>query len=77
MAKLRKLFLKSNEILEKGASDYQLQLKKINGEFTIHTEGAMKEADAWRERISEIKEGIQNWADLEADAWETIKKSIK
>ena len=46
-------------------------------ESIIHTEGAMKEADAWRERISEIKKGIQNWADLEADAWETIKKSIR
>lgn len=77
MAKLRILFLKSNEILEKGASDYQHQLKKINEEFTIYTEGAMKEADAWRERISELNNGIQNWADLEANAWETIKKSIK
>jgi len=77
MAKLRTLFLKSNEILEKGANDYQLQLKNIDEEGITYTEGAMKEADAWRERISEIKKGIQNWADLEADAWETIKKSIR
>jgi len=76
MAKLRMLFLKSNEILEKGDSDYQHQLKKIDEESTPYTEGAMKEVNDWRARISEIKKGIQNWADLEAVAWETIKKAI-
>ncbi len=73
---LRELFLKSNEITEKGASDYQKQLKKLNDEIEKVTDGAMKEIDSWRERIPQIDKGIQEWADLETTAWETIKKSI-
>ena len=76
IGKLRELFLKSNEITEKGASDYQKQLKKLNDEIEKVTDGAMKEIDSWRERIPQIDKGIQEWADLETTAWETIKKSI-
>jgi hypothetical protein len=77
MAKLRSLFLKSNAILERGGSDYQHQLNMINEESTTYTEEALKEVNAWRESISEINKSIQNWADLETHAWETIKKSIR
>ncbi|MFX0105765.1 MAG: DUF4872 domain-containing protein, partial [Candidatus Hodarchaeota archaeon] len=76
MAKLRDLFLKSNKITENGAKDYQTQLKNINAEAEKAQEGAIKEIDAWKERIPQIDKGIQEWSDLEVDAWETIKKSI-
>lgn len=76
IAKLRELFLKSNKITENGAKDYQKQLKYINPEVEKAQEGAMKELDDWRRRIPQIDKGIQEWSDLEADAWETIKKSI-
>jgi hypothetical protein len=49
----------------------------INEESTTYTEEALKEVNAWRESISEINKSIQNWADLETHAWETIKKSIR
>jgi hypothetical protein len=77
MAKLRFLFLKSNDILENGESDYQLQLKKLDDESALYTEGAMNEVDAWRDRIPEIKRTIQVWAELESKAWGTISKAIK
>ena len=76
IGKLRELFLKSNEITEKGASDYQKQLKKLNDEIEKVTDGAKREADSWRERIPQIDKRIQEWAELETTAWETIKKSI-
>ena len=40
IAKLRELFLKNNEITEKGAKDYQKQLKKIDDEVEKAIEGA-------------------------------------
>lgn len=76
IAKLRELFLKNNEITEKGAKDYQKQLKKIDDEVEKAIEGALNEADTWREYIPKIDEGIQEWANLETKAWETIKNSI-
>jgi len=76
MAKLRELFLKSNKITENGAKDYQIQLKSIDTEAEKAQEGAIKEMDAWRERIPQLDKGIQEWSNLETDAWETIKKSI-
>jgi len=76
LGKLRELFLKSNEITEKGASDYQKQLKKLDDEFEKVTNGAKKEIDSWRARIPHIDKGIHEWAELETNAWETIKKSI-
>jgi len=76
IAKLRELFLKNNEITEKGAKDYQKQLKKIDNEVEKAIEGALNEADTWREYIPKIDEGIQEWANLETKAWETIKNSI-
>ena len=76
LRKLRELFLKSNEITEKGASDYQKQLKKLDDEFEKVTNGAKKEIDSWRTRIPHMDKGIHEWAELETSAWETIKKSI-
>ena len=76
IGKLRQLFLKSNGITEKGADDYQKQLKKLNDEIEKVTDGAKKEADSWKECIPQIDKGIQEWAELETTAWETIKKSI-
>ena len=76
IGKLRELFLKSNEITEKGGSDYQKQLKKLNDEIEKATDGARKEADSWREYVPQIDKRIQEWAELETTAWETIKKSI-
>ncbi|MHA1661046.1 MAG: BtrH N-terminal domain-containing protein [Promethearchaeota archaeon] len=76
IAKLRELFQKSSEITEKGAKDYQKQLLKLNDETEKAQEGALEEADAWRERIPDIDKGIQEWCELETKAWEIIKKSI-
>jgi len=76
IAKLRELFQKSSEITEKGAKDYQKQLAKMNVEADKAQEGALEEADAWRERIPEIDKGIQEWCELETKAWDLIKKSI-
>ena len=76
MAKLRELFLKSNVITEKGAGDYQKQLKKLDDEAEKATNGAKNELDSWRKYIPQIDKGIQAWAELETTAWEIIKKSI-
>ncbi|MFW9945385.1 MAG: BtrH N-terminal domain-containing protein [Candidatus Odinarchaeota archaeon] len=76
LRKLRELFLKSNKITEKGASDYQKQLKNLDDEFEKLTNGAKKEIDSWRERIPHMDKGIHEWAELETKAWEQIKKSI-
>ena len=76
LRKLRELFLKSNEITEKGARDYQKQLKKLDDKFEKVTNGAKKEIDSWRDRIPHMDKGIHEWAELETNAWETIKKSI-
>ena len=76
IGKLRELFLKSNEITEKGGSNYQKQLKKLNDEIEKVTNGAKKEIDSWRALIPHIGKGIHEWAELETIAWETIKKSI-
>ena len=76
LGKLRKLFLKSNKITEVGEKDYQKQLKQLNNESEKVQDGAIEEADAWRERIPEIDKGIQEWCELETKAWETIKNAI-
>jgi hypothetical protein len=76
LGKLRELFLKSNKITENGAKDYQKQLKQLNVESEKVQDGALEEAGAWRERIPEIDKGIQEWAEMEINAWEIIKKSI-
>jgi len=76
MAKLRELFLKSSEITEKGAKDYQKQLVDINPEAEKAQEGALKEVKAWKEYIPELDNCIQEWCGLETNAWEIIKKSI-
>ena len=76
IAKLRELFQKSSEITESGAKDYQKQLANLSDETEKAQEGALEEADAWRERIPEINKGIQEWCELETKAWEIIKKSI-
>ncbi|MFX0058189.1 MAG: BtrH N-terminal domain-containing protein [Candidatus Hodarchaeota archaeon] len=76
IAKLRALFQKSNDIIEKGANDYQKQLVKVNEEAEKAQEGALKEADAWRDRIPEINKCIQEWCELETKAWDIIKKSV-
>ena len=76
LGKLREIFLKSNQITETGEKDYQKQLKQLNNESEKVQDGAIKEADAWRERIPEIDRGIQEWFELETKAWEIIKKAI-
>ncbi|MFX0025728.1 MAG: DUF4872 domain-containing protein, partial [Candidatus Hermodarchaeota archaeon] len=76
LKKLRELFLKSNEITEKGASDYQKQLKKLDDEFEKVINGAKKEIESWRNNIPHMDKGIHEWAELETKAWEQIKKSI-
>ncbi|MFX0178835.1 MAG: BtrH N-terminal domain-containing protein [Candidatus Hodarchaeota archaeon] len=76
LKKLRELFLKSNEITEKGASDYQKQLKKLDDEFEKVINGAKKEIESWRNNIPHMDKGIHEWAELETKAWEQVKKSI-
>ncbi len=76
MGKLRELFLKSNSITEKGDKDYQTQLKNLNGDLEAAQEEAINEVNAWKNYIPKIDKGIQEWAELETKAWETIKKSI-
>ncbi len=76
IAKLRKLFLKSNQVTEAGTKDYQKQLKKIGEEIEEATNNAKKEADTWRERIPNVDKSIQEWSDLETKAWETIRNSV-
>jgi len=76
IAKLRKLFLISSEITEKGELDYQKQLKKINTQIDEAIKGGMKEANSWKENIPKIDKGIQEWSDLETKAWETIRNSV-
>ncbi|MHA2125476.1 MAG: hypothetical protein ACW99E_09215 [Promethearchaeota archaeon] len=68
--------MKSNEIAEKGAGNYQKQLKKLDEESEKATNGAKKEIDSWKKYIPQIDKGIQEWAELETKAWEIIKKSI-
>jgi hypothetical protein len=70
------LFQKSNDIIEKGAKDYQKQLVKVDEEIEKAQEGALEEADSWRERIPEINKGIQEWFELETKAWDMIKKAV-
>ena len=76
LAKLRELFLKSGEITEKGAKDYQKQLLKLEDESEKAQEGALEEADAWRDRIPDLDKGIEEWYELETKAWEIIQKAI-
>lgn len=76
IAKLRELYLKSGDITEKGEKDYQKQLVKIDEEAQIALEGALKETNSWRQRIPKIDKGIQEWYDLETNAWEIIKDAI-
>jgi hypothetical protein len=76
MAKLRELFLKSNEITEKGEADYQKQLKSIDIEGEQAIKGAKKEIKIWKERIPEIDKKIQEWCELETKAWDSINNSI-
>ncbi|MFX1274714.1 MAG: BtrH N-terminal domain-containing protein [Promethearchaeota archaeon] len=73
---LRSLFLKSNEITENGAKDYQIQLKRLDEETINVQENALKEIDSWKEQIPKIDENIQEWAELETRAWEIIKKAL-
>ncbi len=76
IANLRKLFLISSEVTEKGEPDYQRQLKKINAQTDEVIKGCMKEVNSWKEYIPKIDKGIQEWSDLETKAWETIRNSI-
>ncbi|MFX1374759.1 MAG: BtrH N-terminal domain-containing protein [Promethearchaeota archaeon] len=76
MAKLRELYQKSGDITEKGDKDYQKQLTELDKEVEPALNGALKETDAWRERISLIDKGIQKWCDLEIKAWEIIKSAL-
>ncbi len=73
---LRKLFLKSNQITEKGEKDYQIHLKKLDEKTESIMDGALAEIKEWKERIPQIDKRIQEWADLETKAWSIIKKSI-
>jgi len=76
LGELRRLFLKSNEITENGAKDYQTQLKKIDEKSKTVQEKALKEMDSWKGQIPKIDKSIQEWADFETKAWIIIKKSI-
>ncbi|MBN1802188.1 MAG: BtrH N-terminal domain-containing protein [Candidatus Lokiarchaeota archaeon] len=76
LGKMRKLFLKSNEITEKGEKDYQKQLRKINEQMETIMVGALDEIREWKKLIPEIDNYIKDWADLETKAWEMVKSSI-
>ncbi|MFX0100993.1 MAG: BtrH N-terminal domain-containing protein [Candidatus Hodarchaeota archaeon] len=76
IANFRELFLKSNDITEKAEPDYQKQLKALDDESDKVLKAAKSEADEWLKFIPKIQEKIQEWHDLEANAWETIKKAI-
>jgi len=76
IAKFREMFLKSNEITEKAEEDYQKQLKKLDEETNKIIKEATKEAPAWKNYVSQIDKGIQEWHDIESKAWEIIKSSI-
>lgn len=75
MGKLKNLFLRSNKITEKGEPDYQTQLKTLNDEMELVSEEAKKEITSWKENIPRIDKGIQEWYDLETNAWKIIKNS--
>ncbi len=77
MAKLRELFLKSNKITEKGEKDYQKQLIDVDAESEKVIPKAKEEIESWKELIPDIDKAIQEWGDLEANAWKLIKKAVK
>ena len=77
LGELRKLFLKSNEITENCAKDYQKQLKNIDEKSNSVQESALKEMDRWKSQIPKIDKSIQEWAECETKAWNIIKNSIK
>ena len=76
IAKFRELFLKSNKIQESGAKDYQNQLNGMDDEILEAMKGASKEADKWKDHIPQIDKGIEVWHQVEAKAWEQVKKSL-
>ncbi|MFX1566855.1 MAG: BtrH N-terminal domain-containing protein [Promethearchaeota archaeon] len=76
IAKLRALYQKSGDITEKGEKDYQKQLAELDKQVESVLKGALKETNAWRERIPQIDKGIQEWSDLETKAWEIIKSAL-
>jgi hypothetical protein len=76
MAELREFYQKSGDITEKGEKDYQKQLAKLDKEIEPALEGALKEANSWRERIPQINKGIQEWCNLETKAWKIIKSAL-
>lgn len=75
-AKLRNLCLKSGEITETAANNYQKELKKIDSEFQITIDDGQKEAPKWKDFIPKMDKKIQEWADLEESAWKIIKKAV-
>ncbi|MFW9942670.1 MAG: BtrH N-terminal domain-containing protein [Candidatus Thorarchaeota archaeon] len=76
IAKLRELYQKSGDITEKGEKEYQKQLAELDEQVESVLKGALKEANAWRERIPQIDKGIQEWSALETKAWEIIKSAL-
>ena len=76
IAKLREIFLRSNEIQEKAGKDYQEQLKALDDQSLEVINGAIKEADMWKDHIPKIDKGIQAWHDVEAKAWDVVKNSL-
>lgn len=76
MKKLRELFLKTNKVQEKGEEDYRKQLKIIDIEIEKAKEGVKEEIDIWKKKIPKLDKAIQEWYNLESQAWETIKNSI-
>ncbi len=76
MKKMRELFLRTNEIQEKGEKDYRKQLKKIDLEVEKVEEGVKDEINIWKDKIPELNKTIQEWYELESQAWEIIKESI-
>ncbi|MFX1236245.1 MAG: BtrH N-terminal domain-containing protein [Promethearchaeota archaeon] len=73
---LRNLFLKSNEITEKGEENYQKLLSKLNEDIEKVSQGAIKEISDWKKWIPEIDKKIQEWSELEKEAWKVISVSI-
>jgi hypothetical protein len=76
LGKLRELFLKSNDITEKGTKDYQIKLKELDADIIKVQEGALEELSSWKEKIPEIDQAIQEWANMENEAWNIIINSI-
>ncbi|TXT67678.1 MAG: hypothetical protein BAJALOKI1v1_30041 [Promethearchaeota archaeon] len=76
IGKLKEIYLKSNEIIEQAAHDYQKHLKELNEQSKEILEAANEEIPSWKEYIPELDKEINEWKEMEQEAWKIINKSL-